>query len=181
MKTKRVAVLDIVRVVGMIFVMFIHSPIKEELKGSPEVFLLHSFFASGAVPIFFLLSGYLGAKRIRSDQFSWFAYAKDKLNSLIIPFLFWNVLVILLVFVAKATGLSTVFQGNGSYFDLQFSVSSIATALFGIGRAPIVYQFWFLRDLIIVSFLAVIVCRRLPNIPLHLLPLRASVRKSSTA
>jgi hypothetical protein len=36
----------------------------------------------------------------------------------------------------------------------------------GIGRTPIVYQFWFLRDLIIATFLAFFLCRHVPKIPL---------------
>jgi fucose 4-O-acetylase-like acetyltransferase len=166
MTQNRISVLDIIRVVGMLFVMFIHSPVDGEAATSPAIFLLKGYFASGAVPIFFLLSGYLGAKSLQSPTLRFSSFAKNKLHTLIIPFLFWNIVVIILVFSAKSSGLASGFHGSGAYFDVEFSLSSIACAIFGIGRFPIVYQFWFLRDLIVISFAAFILCRALPRIPL---------------
>jgi fucose 4-O-acetylase-like acetyltransferase len=150
----------------MLFVMFIHSPVDGDAKSSPAIFLLKGYFASGAVPIFFLLSGYLGAKTLQTPTLRFSAFARNKLRTLIIPFLFWNLFVLILVFSAKSSGLASGFRGSGAYFDVEFSLSSIACATFGIGRPPIVYQFWFLRDLIVVSFAAFILRRALPKIPL---------------
>jgi fucose 4-O-acetylase-like acetyltransferase len=166
MKQNRLPVLDVLRVVGMIFVMFIHSPADESTTTNATIFMLKGFLASGAVPIFFILSGYLGAKSLLNPAIGISVFARNKLGTLIIPFLFWNALVLALVFMAKATGLASGFRGSGAYFDLDFSLSSISCALFGIGRPPIVYQFWFLRDLIVVSFAAFLICRRLPRIPM---------------
>lgn len=146
--------------------MFIHSPVTGDIKSQPDVFILKSFLASGAVPVFFLLSGYLGGRKIQSSEFRFSGYAKEKLHTLVVPFLFWNFLTLSLVFAAKASGHASAWRGNGAYFDVELSAPSIISALCGIGRPPIVYQFWFVRDLIIVSFAAVVVCRLLPKIPL---------------
>lgn len=164
--SNRIAVLDILRVVGMLFVMFLHSPVDGDAKSSPAIFLLKGYFAIGAVPVFFLLSGYLGAKSLEKPTLQISAFARNKFRTLIVPFLFWNILVLALVFSAKGSGLASAFFGKGAYFNVEFSLSSIMCALFGIGRHPIVYQFWFLRDLIVISFAAFILCRWLPRIPL---------------
>ena len=166
MTRNRIAVLDILRVIGMIFVMLIHSPVDGDANSSPTIFILKKYLASGAVPVFFLLSGYLGSKSLQSPTLRISAFAKNKLNTLIIPFLFWNFLVLALVFAAKAGGLASVVRGSGAYFDVEFSLTSIVCAIFGIGRSPIVYQFWFLRDLIVISFVAFFLCRALPRMPL---------------
>jgi len=162
----RLPVLDLLRVIAMFFVMLMHSPVTGDPKDKPAVFFLKSFIASGAVPLFFLLSGYLGARKINDRGVSIGCYAKEKLHTLVIPFLFWNALVLSLVFLAKAIGLDSVSRSSGAYFDVEPTVSSIASALLGIGRPPIVYQFWFLRDLIVVTLVSFVICRYIPRIPL---------------
>ena len=166
MDSTRNATLDLIRVTGMLFVMFIHSPLEADIQTSPAMFFLKHFIARGAVPVFFLLSGYLGARRINSSSCSAKSFIKGKLETLVVPFLFWNSFVLLLVFLAKYAGLDSIARGNGTYFDVELSASSIGCALFGIGRYPIVYQFWFLRDLIVVTFVAFALCRYAPKVPL---------------
>ena len=158
--------LDILRVIAIFFVMLIHSTVSGDVKDRSGIFFLVRFLEFGAVPVFFLLSGYLGARKINSKDVSAYRYAKDKYHTLIVPFLFWNALVLSLVFIAKLAGLHHIINGNGAYFDVKPTFTSIASALFGIGRSPIVYQFWFLRDLIVVSAASFVACRYLPRIPL---------------
>lgn len=158
--------LDLFRVLGIFFVMLIHSPITGDIKSNPEIFFFKDFIASGAVPAFFILSGYFGAKSFENKTLNIGAFSKEKLRTLIIPFLIWNTLALILVFTAKALEIDSAFKGGGAYFDVNFSFHSISFALLGIGRFPIVYQFWFLRDLIVVVFLAFAICRYLPKIPL---------------
>jgi len=166
MTSPRNAVLDLVRVVGMFFVMFIHSPFDADIKIAPGIFFLKSFLAVGAVPVFFLLSGYLGARKIDSAAVSAKVLFLEKWRSLVVPFLFWNSALLSLIFLLKSIGLESVFKGSGTYFDVNCSISSILSALFGIGRFPIVYQFWFLRDLIVAFLFAFLLCRFFPKIPL---------------
>jgi len=148
----------------MFFVMFIHSPGNADMQTAPEIFLLKGFISSGAVPVFFLLSGYFGARKIDLKSVSPGHYIQEKIHTLIIPFLFWNSAVLVLVFTVKYFHMDSAFRGSGAYFDVSPNASSIGAALFGIGRCPIVYQFWFLRDLIVVVFLAFVLCRYFPII-----------------
>jgi len=164
-KPARNVTLDLVRLVGMIFVIFIHSP-GAEIQSSPVVFFLKKFIADGAVPIFFLLSGYFSALKVSTPSISPGQYARDKFRTLIVPFLFWNLLVLAIALPVKHMAFAAAFRRGGSYLDVNLTLPSILCAVIGIGRYPIVYQFWFLRNLILVAFAAFILVRYLPEIPL---------------
>ncbi|HUC84080.1 MAG TPA: acyltransferase [Candidatus Acidoferrales bacterium] len=166
MNRHRIATLDLVRLIGMLLVMLRHSAVGTDGESTLAIFLLHNFISAGAVPVFFLLSGYLGARKLDSAALTFRDFAREKTRTYIVPYLFWNVLVLLLVLVAKMTPLAAHFRGGGTYFNVELTASSIVSALFGIGRNPIVFQFWFLRDLIVVSLVAWFLCRVGPRIPL---------------
>ena len=99
-KSAHSAILDIVRVLGMFFVMLIHSPVGTASDSTPIIFL-KGFVGGGAVPLFFILSGYLGANKIESVSVTPRQYFEEKWRTLVVPFLFWNTAVLSLVFVAK--------------------------------------------------------------------------------
>ena len=148
----------------------------------PNIYFFKTFLAGGAVPAFFILSGYLGSRKIHSPDTHWRDYTKDKFLTLVAPYIFWNCLLLLLVLALKVSGLDQALKGSGGYLNVDFSsFESIVAAFFGIGRFPLVYQFWFLRDLIVVSFAAFLICRLFPQIificlilPLIPLPFAAS-------
>jgi len=165
LSAKRNPILDIVRALGMIFVMLIHSPGGDD-KSNPATFLLKDFLAPGAIPVFFILSGYLGARKIDYSPITLAQYFKEKLRTLVAPFFFWNSVVLLLALVVRYLGFDAGLRRSGSYFSFDLTAPSIVSALIGVGRYPIVYQFWFLRNLIIIVFLAFFLRRYLPRIPL---------------
>jgi fucose 4-O-acetylase-like acetyltransferase len=167
----RLAFLDLARVLAMVLVLLAHSPVTGEPATSPVVRWVKDVLVSGVVPLFFILSGYLAARRLNDPGSRAGEYARDKFRSLVIPFLFWNGLVLSLVFAAKALGAESRFRGSGGYFAVEPTLASVVSALLGIGRWPIVYQFWFLRDLIVVSALSWILCRHVRWIGLLLWPL----------
>lgn len=150
----------------MIFVMLIHSFLNKESASTYPGFLLKQYIAAGAVPFFFLLSGFLSGKKLASREVTAQTYAKDRFTRLVVPFLIWNAGILALVFGLKFAGISNLIHGHGSYFDVEPTFQSISAALFGIGRAPIVYQFWFIRDLILVSIMALPLVRYCSSIPL---------------
>lgn len=154
--------IDILRVIAIFFVMLIHSSADSR---HDLIFFFKVFIANGAVPVFFILSGYLGARKIDSPECSARDYFFAKFHGLIIPYAFWNIVLLGLVLIFKSLGIGDLFRGGGSYFDVEPSISSITSALLGINRFPIVYQFWFLRDLILASFAAFFIIRYLPRIP----------------
>jgi len=160
---QRLSHLDLTRVIALLFVLFIHSPITSE---QPVVRFIKNFIGCGAVPVFFMLSGYLGARKMESPQSTLMVHVRDKARTLLIPFLFWNLLLLTLVMGVKLIGLDSVLRGNGGYFDVHPNLKSIICALFGIGRFPVAYQFWFLRDLMVVNVIGFIIQRYSPAIPL---------------
>lgn len=161
--------LDILRVIAMLGVMLIHSPAVVDAELTPGIYFIREYITIGTVPAFFILSGYLMAKKVKDPSVRFSAFFKDKLHSLIIPFLIWNGLLIFGALSMKMAGIGNDMSQSGAYLGIDFSFSSITSAWLGIDRSPIVYQFWFLRDLIIVSLVTFFVIRYLP--PLPFLPL----------
>jgi fucose 4-O-acetylase-like acetyltransferase len=166
MNSSRIATLDIVRVIGMYLVTILHVPADRQAEATPVIFMFHLFIGMGAVPAFFLLSGYLGARKLEAPDHTFRAWARDRTRSCLVPFLFWNVLVLVFVLLTKGTALASQFRGDDTYYGVDPTFWSVTCALFGIGRTPIVFQFWFLRDLIVASFAAWWLWRYLAKIPL---------------
>lgn len=160
--SRRLPAIDLLRVIAIFFVMLIHSGTPRESIGS---YLLKDFIAAGAVPAFFIMSGYLGARKIISSTDYWL-YAREKWRSLIIPYIFWSIPCLFIVLVLKNTSFGHTFHGNGNYFNVDLNFNSIVSAVFGLDRMPIVYQFWFLRDLIAASLTGYFIFRALPDVRL---------------
>ncbi len=118
-----------------------------------------------AVPLFFLLSGYLF---FLGFQWSWENYRNKLLSrcrTLLIPFLFWNCLILLLLAVAQSL---PAFQGYfpGSEAPIRtYHLYDYLNAIFGIDRFPVAYQFWFIRDLIVMVLLAPVIQVFLKTMP----------------
>lgn len=105
-----------------------------------------------AVPLFFFISGFLFFYKIRGFSLSVYATKlKGRIRSILIPYLFWNLVVILFFFLAQ-TFLPGLMSGANklirdySYTDWLAAFWSVG----GEGGYPICYQFWFLRDLMVV-------------------------------
>lgn len=115
--------------------------------------LVSHCLASAAVPLFFLISGYLF---FQGFEWSWPGYrAKlaSRVQTLLIPFLFWNMLTLLLWTLGQNWPV-TQHLFSGSHQELpNLSWREGAAAVLGIGRAPVAYQFWFVRDLMVLVLL----------------------------
>lgn len=105
-----------------------------------------SVFNAAAVPIFFVVSGYL----LFSKPFDYKDSITKKLHSLIIPFLIWNTIYFLLEIV-----MSQFFPEYCETWD--GTAAGLLTYYFGIpmsGTMPIYAPLWFLRDLIVLNLLS---------------------------
>lgn len=162
--------LDLLRFPLIVGVVFIHanattvSLANSELGVSDPGWLSHlvrTFLSDGlarvAVPLFYLISGYLF---FFGFEWCWRAYGRklaSRARSLLVPYLFWNLLVLGLYGVAMALpatrGLLTdrwdALRDGGLWVWL--------SAWLGLGEMPIAYQFWFIRDLIVMVLLAPVV------------------------
>lgn len=95
-----------------------------------------------AVPLFFFVSGFLFF--YRSSEFSASVYAgklKKRVRTLLVPYLLWNLLWILIYVGSKAT-----LPG----IDKTVADCSLPDLLSVLIIHPICYQFWFIRDLMVV-------------------------------
>lgn len=111
-------------------------------------YLISDVVARVAVPLFFFISGFLFFHR--SGCFSLSTYVcklKKRTHSILIPYLFWNLIVILLYFLAQ-TFLSGLM--GETKLIIHYSVVDWLGAFWSVKGAPICYQFWFLRDLMVV-------------------------------
>ncbi len=115
--------------------------------------IISQHLARVAVPLFFLLSGYLF---FLGMQWSWRQYGNKlatRLRSLVLPFLFWNGLTLVLLAIAQSLpALNSYFPEQGGAISA-YTLYDYLNALFGIDRFPVAYQFWFIRDLMVMILL----------------------------
>lgn len=141
--------------ISIVFVLYIHSYYTEGEKYASFVFLVN-ILGNGlsfiAVPLFYLISGYLfflgtkdnGIKKIIQKQ-------KRRIRSLLIPYIIAN--SICLLFTLFVQYLSVNFSSIHSlivHSPLKDAGPGIVDILFySFVRGPIAFQLWFLRDLMV--------------------------------
>lgn len=109
--------------------------------------LFSNHLVCASVSIFFILSGMFLFKKDLMNPKVYIEICRKRLRSLVIPFLFWNFIILSVAIVFLFVFPS--FSDNGPYSVDIKSFGSILSALIGIGREPIHYQFWFVRNLIL--------------------------------
>ena len=103
-----------------------------------------------AVPLFFLMSGFLFFRGVQFSVATYRAKLQSRLRSLLVPFLFWNIALFALVAIAQSIpAIAPLFNSQNQALR-SLSAFQIADAIFGFTRYPIAYQFWFIRDLMIL-------------------------------
>lgn len=102
-----------------------------------------------AVPLFFFISGFLF---FYCSEFSLAAYGmklKKRVRTLLVPYLFWNIMVFLL-FLLTQTFLSSMTSGRNKLISDYNWLDWLNLFWNYRDGMPICYQFWFIRDLIFV-------------------------------
>jgi surface polysaccharide O-acyltransferase-like enzyme len=115
-------------------------------------------FTATAVPLFFLISGFL----LFIKEPKYMENLKRKCRTILLPYILWTILVILFLFAAQSFNFTKPYFANLIVRD--FSPMDWTGAFAGhFGRFieaynnPLVYQFWFLRDLFVLNLLSVII------------------------
>ena len=110
--------------------------------------------AATAVPLFFLISGYLFFFGAPLDPKRYFEKLRKRVRTLLIPFLFWNLALALALMIAlRVPAVSQFVSGQQGAF-LERGPRAWIDGVFGFTQAPVNYQFWFLRDLMLAVLLA---------------------------
>lgn len=116
--------------------------------------ILSEEFARIAVPLFFFISGYLFFYNMRKFTFSLYLdKLRKRFRTLIVPYVFWNLMALLLFYVIQELVPSLTSGGKKLIADYT------QTDWFNVWCVyPICFQFWFIRDLILVVLCSPLIC-----------------------
>lgn len=115
--------------------------------------LISNVFSRISVPLFFAISGYFFFYRV--NIFNAHVYAnklKRRLKSLLIPYIIWNFIVILILLAAELC-----IPGMMSGLKKSITEWNITDWFYNLYTVPISYQFWFIRDLILLCIFSPII------------------------
>lgn len=112
--------------------------------------IFRSIVLSNAVPVFFLLSGFL-FYGVRSDGYK--QKLKRRVKTLLVPYILWNTLALLLLLVKKTPLFCRFFP---SYQNFDLTLPNIFVGYFVMPPLgfPYDYVLWFIRNLLIVLCLS---------------------------
>ena len=114
-------------------------------------------FTSFAVPIFFIISSFLFFHGMQDFDISkWHDKLKSRVKTLVIPYLFWNFCY--LMFMLAVQLLIPNMMGGGRKMIYDYSFWEVLDSFWNFGGMyygmPILYSFWFIRNLIVLNLLA---------------------------
>ena len=142
---KRVDYLDLLRIVASAFVVFMHTAaqaLRTDVAGHTGWFLLAglSSLAFCAVPLFFMITGYLLTTSDRTKDVR--VLLKVRLPRLIVPLLFWSLLYVL----------------RGLIINRSFSIFRFGAMLLSMIRQPVNISLWFMYALIGMYLISPLLC-----------------------
>ena len=154
----------------MVCVVLCHSFMESAMaNGEVECFVKSSFVLSKiiarvAVPNFLFISGYLFFRNV--DSFTPRLYCdklKRRLRSLVVPYLFWNAVVILLYFIGQSLA-PQLFSGNQTRV-CDYSFVEWVQAFWRVSGtvSPINPPLWYMRNLMVMILLSPILYQVLRN------------------
>ena len=155
--SKRITAL---RFLLIVFVVFIHNNLSadEAISYYHLVFTepiaitwlkhcLCTVLGGAAVPLFFLFAGYL---QFCKDD-SYIVVLKKRAKSLLVPYILWTLITTLLYFVGQSFPAFSSFFQNENNIVRNWSIVDWLNLLWVHDEIyPLVFQFWFLRDLIVL-------------------------------
>lgn len=125
-----------------------------------------------AVPLFFMMSGFLFFRGATFSAGIYGAKLRSRMKSLLVPFLFWNLALFGLIAIAQSVPSLAPLFNNQNQALATLTPFQIADSILGITHYPIAYQFWFIRDLMILVVLSPLIwlaARYLPWVALAVL------------
>jgi len=162
---------------SIIMVVFLHSyNLGEEMLidfsiKKNYVFFIQYFISQGitrvAVPIFFTISGYLLFFSKKQTINDYKLLLQKRFKSLVIPYLFWSILLFFVFFLLQNLSLTTSF-----FKQKHINTYTIIEVIKTIFINPIPFQLWFIRDLfvfIVLSPAIYVIIKYLKTIVLFLL------------
>lgn len=146
-------------------VVLIHAHPPFSQAGQSDLSLLFERFLSGsftssAVPIFFVISGYLFATKTDfGQQPHWYSLTiKKRIKSLLVPYILWNIIHVLTISLVKM--LENIHAGRpmllytGLYEPLLSFGNLVRIFGLDLGKPPIEGVLWFVRNLLILFLIS---------------------------
>lgn len=119
--------------------------------------LISQGIARLAVPMFFLIAGYLF---LAGCTWSWQTYGSklaSRARTLLVPFLFWTLLGLAIRHLGQSIpAVAAYFAGDGPPVA-DYSAFAVLNAVFGLVSFPEAYHFWFIRDLMLLIILSPVI------------------------
>jgi len=180
---KRLERLDVLRFPLILLVVYIHAGTAGLTLGNGIVAADSDFVRATkyigsdlvgrvAVPSLFFISGYLFFDKHSFEIDDYVLKIRSRFRSLFIPLIFWNILLFSAIFAAQKIPQTASYFSSRNKLLSSYSPFEVTDALIGISKSPIAYQFWFVRDLIILSLISPIIyltARHLPRVGTALL------------
>ena len=116
--------------------------------------LISQGIARVAVPLFFLMSGYLFFANFRWSQHTFARKVTTRMRTLLIPFLFWSTATLAFYAVVQAIPVLAPYFSGPTALIRELPLQDYANVLIGFKGYPIAYHFWFIRDLMVLVLLA---------------------------
>lgn len=123
-----------------------------------------------AVPLFYFMSAYLFFFSGDLTSITYRRKLQSRVKSLVIPFLFWNVVWLAFKFALQASALTRGYFNPAGKAIADYGLYDLVNAIIGIDGPPNAYQFWFIRDLIILMVLSPIVYQLIRRMPFVVTP-----------
>jgi surface polysaccharide O-acyltransferase-like enzyme len=135
--------------------------------------LISQGIARVAVPMFFLMSGYLFFQGYDGSMRAYGRKLQKRVRTLLVPFLLWNTATLMVYAAGEAIPATRVYFANKYWPPVRsFTLRDYANAFLGLTtKYTMSFQFWFIRDLMVLALLAplfYLLRRRLTAIPLLL-------------
>lgn len=153
---------DFLRFPLIIGVIFIHNYGLNESNSPIDIQSYNTYYVCNqlfsqiigriAVPLFYLMSGYLFFYKTDFNISTYKRKLNSRIKSLLIPYLFWNVAFIVVYFIVNRIPYISSFFHNNAEYSIKYFIESLwgKPDEAGTMTYPIAYQFWFIRDLIVV-------------------------------
>jgi surface polysaccharide O-acyltransferase-like enzyme len=130
---------------------------------------IRNFISQGiartAVPLFFLMSGYFFFLGFSWSIENYRNKIYSRFRTLLVPFLFWNIITLFLLALAQSIPATKVFFSGTNALISTFSAYDYVNAIIGLDHLPISYQFWFIRDLMVLVLLTPLIYLILKRVP----------------
>ena len=110
-----------------------------------------------AVPMFFLISGFLFFRNFELTFSCISRKFQRRVRTLLIPYILWNLFGLFLYFVLQSLPIFSPFFSGKSKFIIDYELYDYLNAFLVFHwspNSPTVYQFWFIRDLMLVVLLS---------------------------